>query len=107
VGTALALGIGARLLPVSVVDLVNLFLAAFSALYVLFDLRAGLWNPLAREHSDAALLAKLTFVPAIAWAAIWTLLALSLLGLFAWRSVRVAKAQGFSIRRSFGTMPHG
>lgn len=107
VGTALALGIGARLLPVSVVDLVNLFLAAFSALYVLFDLREGLWNPAAREHSDAALLAKLTYVPAIVWAVIWTLLALSLLGLFAWRSVRVAKAQGFSIRRSFSTLPHG
>ncbi|HYR56360.1 MAG TPA: M50 family metallopeptidase, partial [Myxococcaceae bacterium] len=55
----------------------------------------------AREHSDAALLARLTFIPAIVWAVIWTLLALSLFGLFAWRSVRLAKAQGFSIRRSF------
>ncbi len=104
VATALALGMGAKLLPVSVVDLVNLFLAAFSSLYVLFDLREGLWNPLARAHSDAALLANLTFVPAIIWAAIWTLLALALLALFAWRSVRVAKAQGFSIRRSFSTL---
>jgi hypothetical protein len=106
VATALALGLGAKLLPVSAVDLVNLFLAAFSSLYVIFNLREGLWNPIARGHSDAALLASLTFVPAIVWAVIWTLLALFLLSLFAWRSVRVAKAQGFSIRRSFSTMPH-
>jgi len=106
IGTAVALGMGARLLPVSAVDLVNLFLAAFSSLYVLFDLREGLWNPAVRAHSDAALLAGLTFVPAIVWAGIWTLLALALLAVFAWRSVRVAKAQGFSMRRSLNTMPH-
>jgi hypothetical protein len=106
VATAIALGIAAKFLPISVVDLLNLFLAAFSSLYVLFDLREGLWNPAARAHSDAALLAALTFVPAIAWAAVWTVLALALMGFFAWRSVRVAKAQGFSIRRSFSTLPH-
>src|SRR5215831_8098814 len=105
VATALALGLGAKLLPASAVDLVNLFLAAFSSLYVLFDLREGLWNPVARAHSDAALLASLTFIPQLVWAAVWTLLAILLLGLFAWRSVRVAKEQGFSMRRSLGTIP--
>ena len=105
VATALALGLGAKLLPASAVDLVNLFLAAFSSLYVLFDLREGLWNPIARAHSDAALLASLTFIPQLVWAGVWTLLAILLLALFAWRSVRVAKAQGFSMRRSLGTIP--
>lgn len=107
VGTALALGLAAKLLPSSAVDLLNLFLAAFSSLYVLFDLREGLWNPVARAHSDAALLASLTYIPQLLWAAAWTLLAVLLLAVFAWRSIRLAKAQGFSMRRSLGTLPHG
>jgi hypothetical protein len=103
--TALALGLAARLLPPSAVDLLNLFLAAFAGLYALFDLRDDLWNSAARGHSDAALLANLTFVPAIAWAVLWTILGVGLLGLAAWHSVQKGKASGFSIHGSVRGMP--
>ncbi len=102
IATALVLGLAAKFLPPEAVDLLNLFLAAFVALYALFDLRDDLWNSAARGHSDAALLASLTFVPAIVWAALWTVLAVGLLGLFAWRSVQKGKSASFSARRSMG-----
>ncbi|HME92469.1 MAG TPA: M50 family metallopeptidase [Myxococcaceae bacterium] len=105
VGTALALGLAARLLPPSAVDLLNLFIAAFAGLYALFDLRDDLWSGAARSHSDAALLANLTYVPAIVWAALWTVIGVALLAVFAWISVQKGKATGFSIRRSMDGMP--
>jgi hypothetical protein len=40
-----------------------------------------------RGASDAALLAAHTFVPAIVWAAIWTLLGISLLGWAMYKSL--------------------
>ena len=87
-GTAAALGAGARFLPAGAVDVVNLFLAAFCALYAVFDLRSDLWDGATRARSDAALLAQLTYVPAIVWAAIWTLASVAILGAFLWRALR-------------------
>lgn len=101
-GTALALGLAAKFLPSGAVDLLNLFLAAFAALYAVFDLREDLWNSASRGQSDAALLANLTHVPAIVWATVWSVLAIGLLAGFAWRAVRIGKMSGFSARRSMG-----
>lgn len=79
-GTAAALLAAARWLPDEGVDFVNLFLAAFSALYALFDLRSDLWNSEIRARSDAAILAGATYVPAIVWAVIWTVIGVLIVG---------------------------
>jgi hypothetical protein len=78
-GTAAVLAAAAKWLPEGAVDTVNLFLAGFCTLYAVLDLRDDLWDGAVRGRSDAALLADLTFVPAIAWAALWTGAALALL----------------------------
>jgi hypothetical protein len=87
-GTAAVLALGARFLPDGAVDGVNLFLAAFSALYALIDLRDDLWDSAVRAQSDAALLARVTWVPAVVWAALWTLASVALLALFVRWSMR-------------------
>jgi len=101
-GTAGALAAGARWLPSNLVDVVNLFLAAFCALYAVFDLRSDLWDGATRAHSDAALLAQITYVPAILWAALWSLASLAILGLFLWRALQAPPlpARQLSVARS-------
>ena len=89
-GTALVLGLAAKYLPDGGVDMLNLFLAAFTALYVAFDLRSDLWAGAVRSVSDAALLANVTPVPTWGWAALWSGVTLVLLGLFARWSLRAA-----------------
>lgn len=95
-GTALVLGLCARFLPGGAVDVLNLFIAAFTALYAVFDLRDDLWNSAVRSHSDAALLAELTWVPSLVWAALWTLLAVGLLIVAAYWSMH-AKPRGLQM----------
>lgn len=87
-GMAVVLGAAARWLPLLGVRLLVLFLASFTGLYALFDLRDELWNASVRAHSDAALLAALTPVPALVWAGVWTLASLAILGLGAFVSLR-------------------
>ncbi len=77
-GTAVAFAIAARVLPDAAVDWVNLVLAAFSALYAVMDLRDDLWNSTVRAQSDAAILAQVTFIPSLVWAAVWTALAVAI-----------------------------
>jgi hypothetical protein len=89
-GTAVVLGLAAKYLPEGGVDMLNLFLAAFTALYVAFDLRSDLWHGAAGSVSDAALLANVTPVPSWAWAAIWSFVSLALLGLFGRWALRAA-----------------
>jgi hypothetical protein len=43
------------------------------------DLKDDLWNGAVRAQSDAQLLANLTVVPAIVWAAVWTVVSLGIL----------------------------
>lgn len=95
-GTAAAMGLGAKFLPDGAVDVVNLFIAAFTALYAVFDLRDDLWNSAVRSQSDAALLAELTPVPAMVWAVLWTLLAVGLLAVAAYWSLH-AKPRGLQM----------
>ena len=79
-GMAALLGAAARWLPLLGVRLVVLFLATFTGLYAVFDLRDDLWNTAARAQSDAALLAAHTHVPALVWAGLWTVLSIVILG---------------------------
>ncbi len=91
IGTSVVLGLAAKFLPAGAVDVLNLFIAAFSALYVVFDVRDDLWHSASRAQSDAALLAQITWVPAIAWAVIWTLLSVGIVALAGWVSLRPAR----------------
>lgn len=87
-GMATVLAAAARWLPLLGVRLVVLFLAAFTGLYALFDLRDDLWNSTVRAQSDAALLAAHTPVPAFLWAVVWSLLSIAILGWGAVMSLR-------------------
>ena len=76
---AVAFGASARWLPSAGVGALNLFIAAFTALYSVIDLKDDLWNRAVRAHSDAQLLADATPVPALVWAGLWTLLSVAVL----------------------------
>ncbi len=92
--TICALLAAARWLPDGPLDVMNLFVAAFTALYAVFDLRDDLWNPEVRAQSDAALLAAQTWVPAIVWAVLWSLFSLAILGVTLWLSLRGGRPGG-------------
>jgi hypothetical protein len=79
IGTALALGAMVRWFPLRAVEALDVFIASFTGLYALFDLRDDLWDGAARSHSDAALLSQLTGVPSILWAVLWSALAVVIL----------------------------
>ncbi|WP_309889252.1 M50 family metallopeptidase [Archangium sp.] len=100
-GTALVLGLAAKYLPEGGVDMLNLLLATFTALYVAFDLRSDLWHGAEGSVSDAALLANVTPVPSWAWAAIWSFASLALLGIFGRWALRAApqKNMGYGPQR--------
>ena len=78
----------AKWLPDGPLDVLNLFIASFTALYAVFDLRDDLWNPDVRAQSDAALLAAQTHVPAVVWAFLWSVFSLLILAAALWLSVR-------------------
>lgn len=91
---AFCLGVGAlfalatKWLPDAAVGLLNLFIASFSALYALVDLKDDLWNSAVRHESDAQLLADITPLPAIVWAFGWTLLSVALLAMGTYAALR-------------------
>lgn len=89
-GAAALLGLGAKLLPAAVVPFFNLFLAAFTALYAVFDLRSDLWHWDTRG-TDASLLADITFIPAPVWAGLWTLASVVILAMSIWWAVKKGK----------------
>lgn len=78
-GFAVVFGLAARLLPQTGLQVLNLFLATFNSVYAARDLFDDLWNGQVRSQSDAQILADGTGVPALAWAAAWTALALLVL----------------------------
>lgn len=75
--TALLLGF-ARWAPQLARRALLVFLATFSALYALFDIKDDLLQLGPPRGSDADALAQLTHVPAIAWGLGWGLLSLAL-----------------------------
>lgn len=79
---------GAKWLPDGAVGLLNLFIAGFTALYALVDLKDDLWNRAVRSQSDAQLLADVTIVPAIVWATVWTLVSVAVLLFGAWVALK-------------------
>lgn len=84
IGMSAAFGAGAKWLPEALVGALNLFIASFTALYAVMDLKDDLWNSAVRAHSDAQLLANVTVVPALVWAALWTLVSVGVLVAGAW-----------------------
>lgn len=76
--------VAARLIPDSLLRTLGIVLASFVSLYALFDLRSDVlrlpWEDGPSQMTDAVALAELTHLPALLWAAIWTILALGLLG---------------------------
>jgi len=103
-GAAVTLALAARFLPDAVVEGLNLFLAAFSVLYVVRDLRDDLWTGDVRVHSDAGILAGITHVPSLFWAGLWTAASLALLFVFARAALRKdsPRFQGMPV-----TLPNG
>lgn len=93
-GMSALLGLAARFLPKELSQLAALFLAAFSSLYALFDLKDDLWSAGRRAGTDAALLARVTHVPSIIWAVLWTLVAVGMLAGALWFSARAKSARG-------------
>jgi hypothetical protein len=79
---------GTKWLPDGAVGVLNLFIAGFTALYALVDLKDDLWNRAVRSQSDAQLLADVTIVPAIVWAAVWTLVSVGVVLLGAWVALK-------------------
>ncbi|MFT3709827.1 MAG: M50 family metallopeptidase [Archangium sp.] len=92
IGMAVAFGLGAKFLPKDVVGGLNVFIASFTALYAVMDLKDDLWNSAVRAHSDAQLLADVTIVPAIVWAVLWSVLSVAILIAGAWQALK-AKPQ--------------
>ncbi len=81
-------GLGAKWLPDALVGALNIFIASFTALYAVMDLKDDLWNSAVRSQSDAQLLADVTIVPAIVWAALWTIVSVGVLLVGAWLALR-------------------
>lgn len=88
IGMAIVFGLGAKFLPSGLVAGINTFIASFTALYALMDLKDDLWNSEVRAMSDAGILASTTMVPSIVWAFLWSLLSAVLLGLGALYALR-------------------
>lgn len=87
-GMAALFAAGAKFLPKQLIAGLNVFIASFTALYAVMDLKDDLWNSAVRSQSDAQLLANVTIVPAIVWAALWTLLSIALLIAGAWQAFK-------------------
>lgn len=85
---ALLFGLGARFFPPGVQRALTVFLATFTALYAVMDLKDDLWNSAVRSQSDAQLLANVTGIPALFSAALWSLLSLGIVGWGLYLAVR-------------------
>jgi hypothetical protein len=94
VAMALILAACARWLPLELISGLNLFLASFTALYALVDLKDDLWNSAVRAQSDAQILADATRVPAVVWAFVWTAASLFALGAGTWFALRGPASAG-------------
>ena len=87
-GMAALFGLGAKFLPNDVAASVNLFLASFTALYAVMDLKDDLWNADIRSQSDAAILASTSHIPAVVWAFVWTVMSLLIVGYGAYLALK-------------------
>ncbi len=87
-GMAVFFGVGARYFAPGVQGALSVFLATFTALYAVMDLKDDLWNAAVRSQSDAQLLANVTHVPAMFSAAVWSLLSVSIVAWGLYLSLR-------------------
>jgi hypothetical protein len=90
-GTALGAGfllVARRATPGATLFLTNLVaiqagLTAFSDLFALIHLSSRFFQ---QTSNDAQSMAQITFIPALAWAALWALIAAALIGASIWRT---------------------
>jgi hypothetical protein len=94
----------ARWLPEELVAPLNLFLASFTALYAVMDVRDDLWSHQVRSLSDAQLLADVTQIPAVVWALCWTLVSAAIVFAGALFALRGPKGSGLLRTRSQTSM---
>ncbi len=87
-GMAALFAAGAKFLPNDVAASVNLFIASFTALYSVMDLKDDLWNSAVRGQSDAAILASTSHIPAVFWALVWTVMSLGIVGYGAYLALK-------------------
>jgi hypothetical protein len=87
-GMAALFAVGAKVLPREAANAVNLFIASFTALYAVMDLKDDLWNSTVRAQSDAAILASTTLIPSVVWALGWSLSSLAIVGYGAWLALQ-------------------
>jgi Peptidase M50B-like len=80
-GCTIALLLLARFGVPALRRLVLSFLASFSVLYALFDIKDDLLHLTSSGQSDADALAKATFIPAVVWGLGWGAVSLVLVGL--------------------------
>ena len=78
-GMTAVLLVAARFLPALARRALLVFLASFSALYALFDIRDDLLHLGPARGTDADALAQATLIPAIVWGIGWGLLSIALL----------------------------
>ena len=80
-GAAFVLGVVARFGPSLLRRGFLVFLATFSVSYALYDIQDDLLHLASRGPSDADALARVTFIPAVAWGLGWGIFSLALVAL--------------------------
>ncbi|MBK7860359.1 MAG: M50 family metallopeptidase [Archangiaceae bacterium] len=88
IGMAVLFALGAKVFSRDVAAAVNLFLASFTALYAVMDLKDDLWSSAVRAQSDAAILAGTSGIPAVVWAFLWTVSSLLIVGAGAYLALK-------------------
>ncbi len=97
-GTTLARLVVARFAPQLARRALLVFLATFSALYALFDIRDDLLHFTSRGVTDAVMLSQQTHVPALVWGIGWGALSLAVLIVTLRTILRAPSASGAASR---------
>jgi hypothetical protein len=101
-GMAALFGLCAKFLPPGAVQGVNLFIASFTALYSVMDLKSDLWSSEVRASSDAAILASTTGVPAVIWAFLWSALSLAIVAFGGYLALKRPASKPIALPRLSG-----
>lgn len=98
-GMTAVFGLAARYVSNDIAASINSYLASFTALYSVMDLKDDLWNSQVRAQSDAAILASTSGIPAVIWAVLWTALSLTLVAVGSYWALRRPQSKLLSASR--------